>query len=155
MESSPCLKLFSDSSSQFGEDLKPKKPLQSNSYIYIPFVLPGLLFRATTSLLVPFSSLAGATPPVWNSPPAPMCIFSATCGFSWPAHFILEDTLRCYIQGAFCPFSLPPPPHSSGPTAPTLPCSCLVVFSFPVCCNHDFCLTLLNYEVIEHEDCLM
>lgn len=84
MESSLCLKLFSDSSSQFGEDLKPKKPLQSNSYIYIPFILPGLLFRATTSLLVPLSSSAGATPHLEFSPSAHVHLL-CHLQFSWPA----------------------------------------------------------------------
>lgn len=49
IESSLCLKLFSESSSQFGENLETlvTRPLLSHSYVSLPHVLPGLLFWAT------------------------------------------------------------------------------------------------------------
>lgn len=93
IESSLCLKLFSESSSQFGENLETlvTRPLLSHSYVSLPHVLPRALFWAT--LFISLLHLSVTLPSLVDSPRAcahPLSHLQIT----WLAPFHLQDTLR-------------------------------------------------------------
>lgn len=140
------LKLFGESSSRF-RSLKASArcPLQSSSSVYVPPELPGLLFWAPHCL-----SCLSATLPIWNSP---------------QCHAHLLSRLQIHLANSISSCRTHSSVTSGAPSVlsllfllPLFP-HCLVAaswcFSFTAYCSHDFCLTLLNSEILEHKDCLM